>query len=155
GRLGIALSPAEQRAIAERPTADLQAFLAFSRGLEAEDQGRFEDAALFYQQAATRDPAFAAARARVGPNSRNGTAAQMTQARPARAIQPLRQGGPTTRGLALAAATQSIAPTLAGRLNQRSSRILAIRARFAEAARQDDPSRLSTIGKVLQIIPRP
>src|SRR5262249_10598433 len=32
GRLGVSLSPAEQRAIAERPTADLQAFLAFSRG---------------------------------------------------------------------------------------------------------------------------
>ncbi len=155
GRLGIALTPAEQRAIAERPTADLQAFLAFSRGLEAEDQGRLEEAAQFYQQAAVRDPAFAAARARAGQGSRGAAAAHMTQARLALAIQALRQGGPTSRGLELAAATQGIAPTLAGRLNQRSSRILAIRARFAEAARQDDPSRLGTIGKVLQIIPRP
>ena len=155
GHLGVVLTPAEQRAISERPTADLQAFLAFSRGLEAEDQGHFEAAAQLYQQAATRDPSFAAARVRAERSGRSRTATQMTPARLALAIQGLRQGGATTRGLALAAATQGIAPTLAGRLNQRPSRLLAIRARFAEAARQDDPSRLSTIGKVLQIIPRP
>jgi TolB-like protein len=155
GRLGIALSPAEQRAITERPTADLQAFLAFSRGLEAEDQGHFEEAAVLYQQAATRDPAFAAARARAERSGRTGAASHMTPARLALAIQGLRQAGPSNRSLALATATQGIAPTLAGRLTQRPSRLIAIRARFAEAARQDDPSRLSTIGKVLQIIPRP
>src|SRR5262249_47580488 len=32
-QLGIGVSPAERRAISERPTADLQAFLAFSRAL--------------------------------------------------------------------------------------------------------------------------
>lgn len=155
GRLGIALTPGEQRAIAERPTADLQAFLAFSRGLQAEDQGHLEEAAVLYEQAATRDPSFAAARARAERSGRTGAASHMTPARLALAIQGLRQSGPTSRSLALAAATQGIAPTLAGRLNQRPNRIAAIRARFAEAARQDDPSRLSTIGKVLQIIPRP
>lgn len=35
-RLGVPVSPAELRAITERPTQDLQAFLATSRGLEAE-----------------------------------------------------------------------------------------------------------------------
>lgn len=36
GQLGIAVSPAEQRALRERPSQDLQSFLVFSRGLEAE-----------------------------------------------------------------------------------------------------------------------
>jgi TolB-like protein len=35
-QLGIPVSPAEQRALRERPAQDLQTFLAFSRGLEAE-----------------------------------------------------------------------------------------------------------------------
>ncbi len=61
-RLGIPLTPAERRALTERPTADLQAFLAFSRGLEAEDRGDFEAAAANYQAALVRDPNFRAAR---------------------------------------------------------------------------------------------
>lgn len=36
GQIGVPVSPAEFRAITERPTQDLQAFLATSRGLEAE-----------------------------------------------------------------------------------------------------------------------
>jgi len=156
GRLGIALTPAQQRAIAERPTADLQAFLAFSRGLEAEDQGRFGEAAQFYQQAAARDPSFRAARQRAERSSRTGAAANVTPGRLALAMQVARQNGAAAnRSLQLAAAIQGIAPTIAGRLNQHSGRLAAIRARFAEAARQDDPSRLGTIGKILDAIPRP
>jgi hypothetical protein len=154
--MGIALTPAEQRAIAERPTADLQAFLAFSRGLEADDQGRFTEAAQFYQQAAARDPSFRAAKERAERSGRTGAAARMTPARLALAVQTGRQNGAaTSRNLQLAAAIQGIAPTIAGRLSQRPGRLAAIRARFAEAARQDDPSRLGTIGKILEIIPRP
>jgi TolB-like protein len=37
-QMGIPLSPAELRAITERPTQDLQGFLALSRGLEAESR---------------------------------------------------------------------------------------------------------------------
>ncbi|MBK8003706.1 MAG: hypothetical protein IPK12_07085 [Gemmatimonadetes bacterium] len=44
-QLGITLTPAERRAISERPTADLQAFLSFSKGLEAEDRGDYQAAA--------------------------------------------------------------------------------------------------------------
>jgi len=60
-RLGIQLSPAERRAISERPTADLQAFLAFSRGLEAEDRGDYQSAEKEYAAAVARDPSFRAA----------------------------------------------------------------------------------------------
>ena len=63
-RMGIALTPAEQRAVSERPTADLQAFLAFSRGLEAEDNGDFAGAASAFNAAVARDPNFRTARDR-------------------------------------------------------------------------------------------
>jgi len=65
-KLGITLSAAEQRAISERPTADLQAFLAFSRGLEAEDRGDYQAAAGAYQSATERDPNFKVAREKLG-----------------------------------------------------------------------------------------
>lgn len=160
GRLGLALTPAEQRAIAERPTADLQAFLAFSRGLEAEDRGNFSEAARLFQQAATQDPGFGAARDRAATTARIGAASRMT---PARLAQELRlsavgarsQGMAGLRGTQLAAAVQAVAPTLAGRLGQRPGKLAAVRARLAEALRQDDPSRLGTITKTVVTIPRP
>jgi TolB-like protein len=65
-KLGITLSAAEQRAISERPTADLQAFLAFSQGLEAEDRGDYIAASNAYQAATARDPNFKVARERQG-----------------------------------------------------------------------------------------
>ena len=65
-KLGITLSAAEQRAISERPTADMQAFLAFSRGLEAEDRGDYQAAADAYQSATERDPNFKVAREKYG-----------------------------------------------------------------------------------------
>ena len=61
-RLGITLTPAERVAISERPTRDLQAFLLYSKGLEAEDRGDYAGAARAYQGAAQRDPGFRAAR---------------------------------------------------------------------------------------------
>jgi len=152
GRLGVSLTPAEQRALAERPTADLQAFLSFSRGLEAEDGGRFNEAAQFFQQAVLRDPSFSAARERSARSTRIDAAARMT---PARLAQLARIGPGATagiRGAHLVAAIQGIAPTLAGRFGQRPGKLAAIRARVAEALRQDDPAR---IGRILETFPRP
>jgi len=142
GRLGIALSPAEQRAIAERPTGDLQAFLAFSRGLEAEDRGRPAEAAVFFQRAAQRDPSFRAAREQaVSLRSADAPRAKTSPA--------------GVRAAQLAASLQGIAPTLAGRLAGKPSKGAVLRGRLAEALRQDDPSRLGAIGKLLGTIPRP
>ncbi len=59
--LGIQLSPAEQAAINQRPTQNVQAFLAYSRGLLAEDNGDFAAAAADFNPAATLDPSFRAA----------------------------------------------------------------------------------------------
>jgi len=59
--LGIELTPEEREKIQFIPTQNLQAFLAYSRGLEKEDAGDFKAAAGFYQQALKRDPNFGAA----------------------------------------------------------------------------------------------
>jgi TolB-like protein len=161
-RLGVALSPAEQRAISERPTADLQAFLAFSRGLEAEDRGDFSAATRFFQQAASRDPGFQAARDRAASSARIGTAIRMTPERLAALIERSTTGAGADRGnggsraAQLRAAVQGIAPSLAGRLARGQPRqVGAVRSRLAEALRQDDPGKLNAIGKILITIPRP
>ena len=59
--MGIQLTPAEQAAINQRPTENLQSFLAYSRGLEAQDQGDFGAAQADFDRAATLDPTFRAA----------------------------------------------------------------------------------------------
>lgn len=63
-RLNIQLTPAELQLVERRPTNNLQAFLAFSRGLQAADDGRFQDAARFFDNARALDPGFGAATAR-------------------------------------------------------------------------------------------
>lgn len=59
--LNVTLSPAELKEFDKTPTQNLQAFLAFSRGLMAEDAGRLDDAARFFESARTMDPGFSAA----------------------------------------------------------------------------------------------
>jgi len=65
GAMGIELTEEERRRIEFIPTQNLQAFLAFSRGLEREDAGAFDEAARFYEQAFQLDPNFSLAGARV------------------------------------------------------------------------------------------
>lgn len=62
GQLGYVLSQAERQRILENGTQSLVAFLAYSRGLVAEDLGDFPAAALHYADAARADPNFTAAR---------------------------------------------------------------------------------------------
>jgi len=59
--MGITLSPAERREFDKRPTQNLSAFLAFSRGLMAQDAGRMDEAARFFDGARSLDPGFGAA----------------------------------------------------------------------------------------------
>lgn len=63
-QLGVELTPAERQLVDRQATTNLNAFLAYSRGLLAADDGRFEDASRFFQQARTLDPGFGAASAR-------------------------------------------------------------------------------------------
>jgi hypothetical protein len=76
-QLGVTLTPAERQAIERRPTSNLGAFLQYSRGLQAADDGRFEDAARFFNDARSIDPGFSIAAVR----------AQSTQAAAQAAVQ--------------------------------------------------------------------
>ncbi len=76
-QMGIALTPAERQALSERPTADLQAFLAFSRGLEAEDRGDYSGAAANFTAALARDPNFRAAKAHQASSQRAAQSIQL------------------------------------------------------------------------------
>ncbi|HEV7991246.1 MAG TPA: tetratricopeptide repeat protein [Gemmatimonadaceae bacterium] len=59
--LGVTLTIAERNAVEQRPTRSLTAFLAYSRGLASEDQGRYDEAGRFYRDAIRLDPGFGAA----------------------------------------------------------------------------------------------
>lgn len=59
--MGIVPTTAERNAIEQRPTRSLAAFLAYSRGLELSDQGRFDDASRAFDNAVRIDPGFAPA----------------------------------------------------------------------------------------------
>jgi len=63
-QMGVTLTTAERNAIEQRPTRSLAAFVAYSRGLLLEDEGQFEAADGFYQQAVRLDPSFAAAQSK-------------------------------------------------------------------------------------------
>lgn len=56
--LGVTLTAEELKALELTPTRSFQAFLAYSRGLMLEDQGRFGDAARSYNDALRIDPGF-------------------------------------------------------------------------------------------------
>jgi TolB-like protein len=56
--LGITLTPAERAAVEQRPTSNLAALLAYSRGVRYEVFGRFDEAAREFQTAASLDPEF-------------------------------------------------------------------------------------------------
>lgn len=93
--LGIELTEAEQRAIDEVPTRNLQAFLAYSRGLVKEDQRDFRGAGELYQQASELDPGFDAASANsetaIGMSETFGPSSNALAS--ARALEPLTPAG--------------------------------------------------------------
>src|SRR5690606_18943140 len=60
-RLGVTLTAAERERFDHVPTRNLEAFLAYSRGLLEEDAGRYGEAAEFYAEAVALDPGFAEA----------------------------------------------------------------------------------------------
>lgn len=60
-RLGVELSAQERKEIERVPTRNLQAFLAYSRGLEQEARGNYDAAAEAFRQAHQLDPSFSSA----------------------------------------------------------------------------------------------
>lgn len=93
GQLGYQLSESERRAIQENGTQDLTAFLAYSRGIEAEELGNFNAAAAYFGQAAQADPNFQAARTSYqanqgAPAAQESSAGQVTQASQQATVEP-------------------------------------------------------------------
>lgn len=60
--MGIILTDAERKKIEVIPTENVLAFLAYSKGLDAEDRGDFSSAAANYSEALRLDPGFSSAR---------------------------------------------------------------------------------------------
>jgi tetratricopeptide (TPR) repeat protein len=96
--LGVQLTPAERQDVDRRPTNSLQAFLAYSRGLAAQDGGRLDEAARFFESAHTIDPGFGAAQTHAQQAQSGATAAP-----PAKVESNL---GGTTEGQVATAASQ-------------------------------------------------
>jgi len=134
GQLGLALSPAERRALSERPTEDIQTFLAFSRGLEAQHRGDYASATRLFAAATERDPAFGAARRLLEVN--------------ARLAPPMSDG--SLRTASLRSAIQVIAPSTGGEVDRRT-RMPFSNPRLPEAL----PTKLAAIGSIIIVIPRP
>jgi TolB-like protein len=63
--LGVTLTPVERRAIERRPTQSLAAFLAFSRGVRAEQTRDLTGANSYYRAAVAADPNFTEASERL------------------------------------------------------------------------------------------
>ena len=131
GQMGIPLTPSERRALSERPTEDLQAFLAFSRGLQAEESGDYRSATRLFAWAADRDPAFGAA----------GRLVDVTATLAARydAVQ---------------SGVEGVAPSTGGVVDRRS-RLPGANSRLPESRGQDNPAKIAFIGDIIIIIPRP
>jgi tetratricopeptide (TPR) repeat protein len=99
-QLGVTLTVAERNAVDQRPTRSLAAFVAYSRGLAADDEGRYDDAARYFNDAVRLDPGFGAAQQK-GQEAR---AASAGAAATPLSIQTSLRG--TSEGAAAAAAAQ-------------------------------------------------
>lgn len=158
-KLGITLTPAEQVAISERPTHDVQAFLLYSRGLEAGDRGDFGVAAGFFGAAARRDPGFAAAAPQDAANRDAEAASLITATDLAATVGGVRETTPQSRD-ALATGINSAVPTGAGVLdavtNPTAVRIPTTDPnRICEGAGCDGPARALLMGTVTIILKLP
>lgn len=79
-QLGVTLTPAERQLVDRQATTNLNAFLAYSRGLMAADDGRFEDASRYFQEARSLDPGFGAAGVRLQAAQAAAVGAQVSAA---------------------------------------------------------------------------
>jgi TolB-like protein len=113
--MGIQLTPAEQQAIEQRPTQNLQAFLLYSRGLEAQDRGDFAAAQAAFTRASALDPSFRAASQSAATATSLSAASQQSVAQVETAVsQTTTIPGPTPPAPvqdALNQATNTITPT--------------------------------------------
>jgi TolB-like protein len=98
--LGVNLTTAERNAIEQRPTRSIAAFLAYSRGLELQDAGRFDDASRAYDNALRLDPGFVSAQQKSQEAKNAAAGAAVTVATVENGLRG------TAEGAAVAAATR-------------------------------------------------
>ena len=104
-QLGVTLTVAERNAVERRPTRSLAAFLAYSRGLTAEDEGRYDDASRYFNDAVRLDPGFGAAQQKSIEASAVTAGTTVT----AQTVEISLKG--TSEGAVVTAAQQGAAPT--------------------------------------------
>jgi tetratricopeptide (TPR) repeat protein len=161
--LGIQLSPAEQDAISQRPTQNLQAFLAYSRGLVDEDRGDYAAAQAEFNQAATLDPNFRAASQSAAAASELSAAAQQPVSTVENAVSQAATFAPPpspapvgSAQAALEAGLQSVAPpvtTVATGPTTTTATPTTTRNTTSEATQTEGPAPVT--GTVVIIIRRP
>ena len=150
-QLGHELSDAELQLILENGTQNLTAFLAYSRGLEAEDLGDFPAAALHFGDAVRADPEFRMARdafqaATVAPQVAAATPAAVTtlpSAPEPPAAEAPTVGDATTTAIIDVSATQGEAATLAADLGGQTQQ--------ASTSTSADPH--ATVSNLIRLIP--
>ena len=86
--LGIELTPSEREDLDVLPTHDFLAFLAYSRGLGLEDQGRETEATGAYREAIRRDPSFEAAATRMRISAVTPSAQRQLDSRELSRLEP-------------------------------------------------------------------
>lgn len=153
-QIGVVPTPAERRAIEERPTADLQAFLSFSQGLEAEDRGDFQAAGQWFESAARRDDGFGDARGRLADTQRMAAAVRIGADRAALAARV--NAGPA-QAQRLGRAVSLVSPSTGSALEQRIGEQPRARSRaqVQEGLNRDDPTLIGLIGTIILVVPRP
>lgn len=109
--LGVQLTTAERNAIEQRPTKSLAAFLAFSRGLELEDQGRFDDASHLFDNAVRLDPSFGSARQKSSETKAAAAGGQVSATTVESSLKGTSEGAAVTAAATGSATTNS---TVAG-----------------------------------------
>lgn len=107
-QLGVTLTPAERNLIEQRPTRSLAAFMAYSRGLRAEDEGRYDDASRFFNEATRIDPNFNQAQTKSAEVSAAAAGAEVTTA----TVETSLRG--TSEGNVVSAAVQGTAAPATG-----------------------------------------
>jgi len=140
--MGVMLTTAERNLIEQRPTRSLAAFLSYSRGLEFEDEGRFDAASRSFDNAVRLDPGFAAAQQRSQSAKSAAAGAHVS----VKTVQSSLRG--TSEGATVAAATQSGAAasgdgqaiTIADGLNPSIAAIATGGRAATPAQSQKDPS---------------
>ena len=157
-QLNVVPTPAESRALSTRPTSDLQAFMAFSRGAEAESRGDLATARSYFNAATSLDSEFGIARSKVSAVSQLSAALRSSPERlmAVATMAPIGSGSLlASRSAALGTAVANVAPSVGDQLARRAADPPRNRGRVQEGLNRDDPSLLGILGTLIIVIPRP